>query len=66
MQETEDDSAKGYVLEGVLEYPLKLHDEQVAYPLAPKRLRVCPELMSQYQTDLNEDLERSSDEISAR
>ena len=58
-----DDSEKGYVLEVDLEYPRELHDEHDAYPLAPERLQVCPEWMSQYQIDLNEDLGRSSSEV---
>ena len=46
------DSPEGYILEVDLEYPKKLHKAHNAYPLAPERMVVKKEWMSEYQHNL--------------
>ena len=46
------DSQKGYILEVDLEYPEELHETHNAYPLAPDRMVVRKEWMSEYQHGL--------------
>ena len=43
---------EGFILEVDLEYPQGLHDEHNSYPLAPERMVVQKEWMSDYQQDL--------------
>ena len=46
------DSREGYILEVDLEYPGELHNAHNAYPLAPERMVVKKEWMSEYQHEL--------------
>ena len=46
------ESPSGYILEVDLEYPEELHDAHNAYPLAPERMVVQKEWMSEYQHSL--------------
>ena len=46
------DSREGYILEVDLEYPEELHNAHNAYPLAPERMVVQKEWMSEYQHGL--------------
>ena len=46
------DSPVGYILEVDLEYPEELHDKHNAYLLAPERMVVQKEWMSEYQQEL--------------
>ena len=45
-------SPEGYILEVDLEYPEDLHEAHNAYPLAPERMVVQKEWMSEYQHNL--------------
>ena len=45
---------KGCILEVDLEYPAELHDLHNDYPLAPERLKVKKEWLSDYQSNLLE------------
>ena len=46
------DSHEGFILEVDLEYPEELHNAHNAYPLAPERMVVKKEWMSEYQHEL--------------
>ena len=46
------DGPEGFILKVDLEYPQVLHDEHNSYPLAPERMVVQKEWMSDYQQDL--------------
>ena len=47
-----EDSKIGYVLEVDLEYPKDLHDTHNDYPLAPEKLRVSENMLSDYCLDI--------------
>ena len=47
-----DLTKQGMILEVDLEYPDKLHDEHNEYPLAPERMKVEKEWLSEYQLKL--------------
>ncbi|GFR91195.1 protein NYNRIN, partial [Elysia marginata] len=46
------DAAEGFILEVDLEYPQELHETHNTYPLAPERLVVQRQWMSEYQRNL--------------
>ncbi|MCU7846334.1 MAG: hypothetical protein KZQ93_21065, partial [Candidatus Thiodiazotropha sp. (ex Monitilora ramsayi)] len=46
------DGPEGYILEVDLQYPEELHETHNAYPLAPERMVVQKEWMSEYQHNL--------------
>ena len=52
IQDQPVDGPEGFILEVDLEYPQELHDEHNAYPLAPERIVVQKEWMSEYQHGL--------------
>ena len=45
---TEENSSNGYILEVDLEYPDELHELHNDYPLAPKKLEISPDMLSNY------------------
>ncbi|CAB4024062.1 Gastrula zinc finger, partial [Paramuricea clavata] len=49
-----DDSEEGYILEVDLKYPKELHDLHNDYPLAPEKMKICPEMLSPYVPNLND------------
>ena len=50
----EEDSKKGLILEVDLEYPHELHDLHNDYPLAPKKVKVTSDMLSEYCKNVSE------------
>ena len=50
----EEDSDKGLILEVDLEYPEDLHDIHNDYPLAPEKMRVTNDMLSDYCQNISE------------
>ena len=48
------DSDKGFIVEADIEYPEELHNAHNSYPLAPEKLKVKKEWLSEYQVGLIE------------
>ncbi|XP_025018370.1 uncharacterized protein LOC112539813 [Tetranychus urticae] len=53
---TPDDSEIGFILEVDIEYPCELHDDHNDFPLAPEKMEITPDMYSQYQKDLLDEL----------
>ena len=47
-----ENSSTGYILEVGLEYPSKLHDLHNDYPLAPEKLKISQDMLSEYCSDI--------------
>ena len=47
-----DDQDVGYMLDVDLEYPEDLHDLHDVYPLAPEKIKIKEEYLSEYQKEL--------------
>ena len=47
-----EDQDVGYMLEVDLEYPEELHDMHNTYPLAPEKIKIKEEYLSEYQKEL--------------
>ena len=52
-QRVGDESNEGYIIECDLEYPPELHDSHNDYPLAPERLDIQVELLSETQVAIS-------------
>lgn len=64
LQNLSDDGNIDYELEVDLKYPTELHDLHNAYPLAPERMAVTSDMLSDYQKALCEKFEtRPNDKI---
>ena len=51
------DGAVGYIFEVDLEYPAYLHNKHSCYPMAPERLPITDEMLSDLQLDLKDQLQ---------
>ena len=49
-----EDSEKGLILEVDLKYPEELHDLQNDYPLAPEKVKVTNDMLSEYCQNISE------------
>ena len=49
-----DDASTGYVFDVDLDYPVELHDLHDDYPLAPERLEITEEMLSDYNKNVLE------------
>ena len=49
-----EDSEKGFIAEVDLEYPEKLHDLHNDYPLAPEKVKVTSDMLSEYCKNISE------------
>ena len=47
-----EDSKKGLILEVDLDYPEELHDLHNAYPLAPEKIKVTEDMLSEYSKQI--------------
>ena len=54
LSEYTKDSEKGIILEVDLEYPKELHDLHNDYPLAPEKIKVTKEMLSDYSQEIAE------------
>ena len=54
MGKYKEDSNDGLILEVDLEYPKGLHELQNDYPLAPKKVKVSKDILSEYCNKISE------------
>ena len=54
LDEFKEDNTKGLILEVDLEYPKELHDHHNDYPLAPEKMKVTNNMLSNYCKDIAE------------
>ena len=50
--DSDDNSSFGYILECDLDYPVELHDLHNEYPLAPERVDIQVEMLSDTQVEI--------------
>ena len=52
LMQIKKDSPSGYILEVDLEYPQELHDIHNDYPLAPEKIKIPKEWLSDYSSEI--------------
>ena len=63
LQQYADDSDRGVFLEVDLEYPTHLHDHHNDFPLAPEKLKITKEMLSDYCRDVACSLDASTGDV---
>ena len=58
-----DDSNKGIILEVDLEYPKELHNLHNDYPVAPEKMKINPNILSNYCSKIREKYSISSGQV---